>query len=394
MTHFEPTRQPMPSDSEKKAVWDAYQARKPVRVPLTWGVNPRIILLNPELNPEGFTFEQYFEEPRVTLTVQSRFQAYLATTLNRFSDSATQLPETWNFRVDNQNIYDGAYFGGRVIYEDGQVPSVAPAYGFDDLDAFLARDFSRPLEHDWLKGRLEFQARLEKEAASFEHLGRKGNVAPFALGFDGPVTAVATLFGADGLTVLAAEPGKARRLLMKIVDEALRRNQVLAGLANGWKKAEWGWLADDSIQLISTEMYRELVLPAHARWYEAVSTGTVAEGRRSIHLCGDATRHFPLLRNELGVTSFDTGFPVDFGALRRTLGPDVEIMGGPTVMLLRDGSPDDCARETRRILQSGVMSGGRFILREGNNLPPCVPLPNLESVYRTCLEFGRYPAVS
>jgi uroporphyrinogen-III decarboxylase len=381
-----------PSNEEKQAVWAAYRARRPTRVPLTWGVNPRIVLLDPALNPEGHTFEQYFTDPAVTLVVQSRFQEHLTTTLNRTCDSDTTLPETWSFRVDNQNIYDGAYFGGRVVFEEGQVPSVAAAYAFDDLEAFLARDFSRPLENPWLKDRLDFQARLEKEAATFAYLGHPGTVAPFNVGFDGPVTAVATLFGADGMAILAGEPDKARRLLDKIVDATLVRNRALAALGNGWKKADWGSAADDSIQLISLDMYRDLVLPSHARWYQATSTGTVADGRRSIHLCGDATRHFPVLNRELGVTSFDTGFPMDFGALRRTLGPAVEILGGPTVMTLCDGSPDDCARETRRILQSGIMEGGRFVLREGNNLPPRVPLANLEAVYATCLEYGRYPA--
>ena len=383
-----------PTDQEKKAVWAAYRAGKPTRVPLMWGVNPRIILLDPALNPEGHTFRQYFTEPRVTLIVQSRFQEYVATTLNRTCDSPTTLPEAWSFSADNQNIYDGAYFGGAVVFDEGQVPSVVSAFGFDDLDAFLARDFAHPLKNAWLKERLEFHARLIREAESFSYLGRKGTVTPFRLGFDGPVTAVATLFGADGMAILAAEPDKARRLLEKIVDGALVRNRALAERNGGWKKADWGWSADDSIQLISTEMYRDLVLPVHARWYDSTATGTAADGRRSIHLCGDATRHFPMLNKELGVTSFDTGFPVDFGALRRTLGPAVEILGGPSVMILREGSPDNCTRETRRILESGIMRGGRFILREGNNLPPCVPLANLEAVYDACRTYGSYPSAN
>lgn len=381
-----------PGDEEKKAVWDAYRAGTPTRVPLMWGVNPRIVLLEPVLNPEGYTFRQYFNDPHVTLVIQSRFQEYVASTLNRTCDSPTTLPGNWNFQADNQNIYDGAYFGGTVVFDEGQVPSVLPAYTFDDLDAFLARDFSRPLENPWVKERLEFHARLVREAEHFTYLGRKGTVAPFGMGFDGPVTAVATLFGADGMAILAAEPDKACRLLMKIVDDVLTRNRALADRSGGWKKGDRGWAADDSIQLISTEMYRDLVLPAHARWYEAIATGSAADGRRSIHLCGDATRHFPVLNKELGVTSFDTGFPVDFGALRQTLGPAVEILGGPAVMFLREGSPEACARETRRILESGVMQGGRFILREGNNLPPRVPLANLEAVYAACQEYGRYPA--
>ena len=379
-----------PSNEQKRAVWDAYRAGNPIRVPLMWGVNPRIILLDPALNPERYTFRQYFTEPRVTLVIQSRFQEYVATILNRTCDSDTALPESWSFSADNQNIYDGAYFGGTVVFDESQVPSVVSAYTFDDLDAYLALDFSRPLENPWVQQRLEFHGRLVREAESFSYLGRKGKVAPFGMGFDGPVTAVATLFGADGLAILAAEPEKARRLLAKIVDDVLIRNRALADRHAGWKKGDWGWAADDSIQLISTEMYHDLVLPAHARWYDAIATGSAADGRRSIHLCGDAIRHFPTLNKELGVTSFDTGFPVDFGALRRTLGPAVEILGGPTVMILREGSPEACARETRRILASGIMNGGRFILREGNNLPPCVPMANLEAVYAACQEFGRY----
>jgi hypothetical protein len=36
------------------------------------------------------------------------------------------------------------------------------------------------------------------------------------------------------------------------------------------------------------------------------------------------------------------------------------------------------------------MTGGRFILQEANNLPPCVPIENLAAVYAVCQEDGRY----
>ena len=36
------------------------------------------------------------------------------------------------------------------------------------------------------------------------------------------------------------------------------------------------------------------------------------------------------------------------------------------------------------------MTGGRFILREANNLPPCCPEANLAAMYQACLDFGRY----
>ena len=110
---------------------------------------------------------------------------------------------------------------------------------------------------------------------------------------------------------------------------------------------------------------------------------------RGIHLCGDATRHFTTLRDELNIQSFDTGFPVDFGRLRAELGPGVTIMGGPHVDFLRTATPAAIREEARRILQSGVLTGGRFVLREGNNLAPLTPLENTEALYHAGREFGK-----
>ena len=381
----------IPSDSEKAAVWKAYQERRPTRVPLRWTANSRIVLLNPELNPEGYGYREFLHEPRVSLAVQARFAEYLATTLNRTCDSSCELPAQWRFAVESQNVYDAAYFGAEVRYEPGQVPCTHQFLTLDDVDAFLARDFSRPLENPWVRDRLAFRERLVAEAEHFSYLGRKGTVAAFGVGFDGPLTVAANLFGSDVFLLLAADPERAERLLRHITEACLLRNQALAGLAGGWKKGDWGWAADDSVQLISTAMYVERVAPVHEFWYASISDTTPASRRRSIHLCGDATRHFKTLVDRLGVVSFDTGFPVDHGRLRAELGPDIEISGGPPVSLLRQGTPEQCHARARDILLSGIKDGGRFILQEANNLPPCVPLDNLAAVYEACLEHGQYP---
>ena len=148
---------------------------------------------------------------------------------------------------------------------------------------------------------------------------------------------------------------------------------------------QWGF-ADDAIALISTSDYEKHVFPYHKRLVEEFSDGSPI----SIHLCGNATRHFKFLRDNLNVQSFDTGFPVDHGKLRQELGPDVQIQGGPTIMLLREGSPDEVRNEIRRICGSGVMTGGRFILQEANNLAPCTPVENVEAMYAAGKEFARY----
>ncbi|MDD5677563.1 MAG: uroporphyrinogen decarboxylase family protein [Kiritimatiellae bacterium] len=380
-----------PSNKAKAAVWQAYNERKTVRVPMRWSANSRIYLLNPELNREGYTYRGYFNDPLETITIQAHFEEYVATVLNHYCDSPVGLPDAWTFRVDSLNTYDGSYFGSDVLFEDGQCPCAMPAYSIGELDAFLERDFSHPFDNPWIKERLEFQARVVKAAESFEYLGRKGSVAPFCVGFDGPVTVAAILFGTDIFCLMGEEPRKAMRLFETLTCAAVQRKKTLESLfVGGWKKTAFGGLADDSIQMISTEMYEELVLPSHELWYSETSDTQPGDFKRVMHLCGDATRHFKLIHDKLGVSSFDTGFPVDHGALRRTLGPDVEISGGPHVGLLTHGSSTDCATKTREILRSGIMQGGRYILQDGNNLPPCVPLCNLEAVYATCLEYGKY----
>ena len=381
----------VPSDSKKQAVWEAYRDRHPTRVPLRWNTNARIILLNPKLNPEGFTFEQYTFDPKVLMTVQSRWQEYVATTLSRVSDAPSKLPQEWSFYVDCQNTYDGAYFGTPLDYPAGQCPVNHPCVTAGTLDEFMARDFSHPLDNPWIRERLAFHEQLSRAARDFRYRRRKGKVATFSLGFDGPLTVAAVLMGSEIFAMLGENPRKARALMEKLVKAGIARNKALARRNNGnWKKGKWGGHADDSIQLISTAMYEKLVMPLHEYWYSQTSNTTPASRRRSIHLCGDATRHFPTIHRKLGVVSFDTGFPVDHGALRKALGPEVEISGGPHVGLLRDGTPEQCAARTKEILSSGVKEGGRFILQEGNNLPPCCPLPNLAAVYETCIEHGRY----
>jgi uroporphyrinogen-III decarboxylase len=157
-------------------------------------------------------------------------------------------------------------------------------------------------------------------------------------------------------------------------------------LGHAVESEAWGF-ADDSVQMLSVEQYETYVLPFHRRLTEEFGP----KGPNSIHLCGDVQRLLPVIQRELNVQAFDTGFPVDHGALRKALGPDAQISGGPHVGITHAGPPERLREEVRRILQSGVMEGGRFILHEGNNLPPGTPLEHIAVLYETCKECGAYP---
>lgn len=182
------------------------------------------------------------------------------------------------------------------------------------------------------------------------------------------------------------DPEYARELLDFITEATITRIKAWRQfMGQPERTPSWGF-TDDSIALLSVKTYEELVLPIHRRLVETFSEG----GPNGIHLCGDATRHFPTLQRELNIQAFDTGFPVDFAWLRKTLGPDVEIHGGPHVAILHRGTAEEIRHAERAVLESGIMEGGRFHLTEGNNLPPRTPVENLEAAYNAAREFGVY----
>lgn len=342
--------------------------------------------------PDGWTFEDYIYDPDRHIAIRIRLQKIQRTTFSQVSDMPAALPEEWVCAPDVQNTYDALYFSAHLSLKPGQVPAREPCYGIGDVDRFLAMDFSNPLANPFIQERLAFEEKLIRATRGRFHLGRPVRAYPFTLEFDGPVTAAAALFGTDFFILLGEDPAKASRVLDKITREVLRRNRALLRRAGKSDRLSHGFFADDSIQLIGLDTYRQWVLPVHRLHYEAMFDAPF--GTRGSHLCGDATRHFRTIRDELGVTEFDTGFPVDHGVLRRELRPGVEIFGSRPVPLILSASPAECAAETLRILRSGIMEGGRFILQEGNNLSPCTPLVNLAAIYHTCLRHGLYSQAS
>jgi len=215
-------------------------------------------------------------------------------------------------------------------------------------------------------------------------------------GNDGVLDAAYKLRGAAEVCMdMLTDPDYYHDLMTFITDCLIRRMKAVrqwrwerqpnAPDKGQFKRPGYGF-ADDAVVLLSVAQYKEFVLPYHKRLAAEFGDG----GRASVHLCGDATRHFRTLRDELNVYSFDTGFPVDHGWLRRELGPEVQISGGPTVMVIKDGPPSRIRDEVRRICQSGIMDGGKFILIAANNLAPMTPLEHVAALYEAGKEFGRY----
>ena len=377
-------------NEEVKEVWNAYHAGKPIRVPVILGLNPRYYLLSPWLNPKGIRFEDYYSDPDLMVETQLEFQHYVRH--NLLFDAEMGMPkESWpGVYVDFQNTYEASWFGCPVIFRENQVPDTEPFLADDNKRMLFDRGIPDPFTDGSMAKNVAYYERMQEKIKDYRFMGLPVSwVLPTGLGTDGPFTAAANLRGATEICLdIYEDPEFVRELLDYITEATIVRIKAWREkVGHDPKPACWG-IADDSIQLLSCDMYRQFVLPCHKRLLEELA----GPGPHSIHLCGDATRHFKTIRDELNVQAFDTGFPVDFGWLRKELGPEVQINGGPSVQFLMQHTPEEIREEVRRIFSTGVMEGGKFVLREGNNVAPGIPEANLNAMYFAARELGTYPS--
>ena len=310
-------------------------------------------------------------------------------------DHCYGLPDAWTILPYFQNITDAAWLGASLhFYADDGVPITRPILTDNNKHLLFDRGIPDPFSGILATGR-DFNDYYRERAARETFHDRPINVGDFYQGFssDGPFTVACNLRGATEFCLdLLDDPDYAQQLLSFIVEATLVRRKAWCEYL-GLPLSRGGlWMPDDSITLLSREAYRELVLPHHQRLSYAYRT---PGEKLNVHLCGDSSRHFRLMRDELEVGLFDTGFPIDHGLLRRELGPDVTIQGTLQHEVLLHGSADEVAAETRRVLHSGVTEGGKFILTASifggsgwrkplHHEPTRTPLDNLRVMYDTC----------
>lgn len=374
-------------NEEVKQVWDAFNAGKPIRVPVTLGINPRIYLLNPELNKEGVTFKDYSEDPDLMAKVQMQSQHYVRH--NMLQDMEMGLPKDgWYVYVDLQNTYESGWFGAEVEYRDGQVPDTWPILSEDNKRMLFDKGIPDPFKDGIMAKNWRFYEHMKANLSNYVYEGvQAARVALAGLGTDGPFTMAANLRGGTELCIeMYTDPDYVHGLLRYITEATIHRIKSLRQALGQELKPKSFFFADDSIEMLSLDMYKEFVLPYHKMLVSELG----GEGPHGIHLCGDVGRLMPTLKEELNLNTWDAGFPVDYAGVRKALGPDFRINTGPTVALLLNGTPEEIDAECKKILESGITEGGRFVLIEANNLSPCTPVENVAAMYQAAKKYGVY----
>lgn len=374
-------------NEEVRQVWQAYREGKPTRVPMILCTEMRWYLLDPELNKDGTTWEEYLNDPRIMFEYCLK-HAYAVRHRIPYQDAIMGIPdEHWEVAPFFANIIDEAWFGCEIAYLDGQPATTRPRFAGKHKFEVLERGIPGPF--DGILGKIRAYYEIFKDlAANREFYGRPVKIGLPQLGFDGILTVANGIRGPEILEDLLKDEDYYHALMNLVTEASIGRIKAWRQYCGVDPLPLRGGIADDAIQFISTSLYREKVMPYHKRFISAL----YGEGPHSMHLCGNVQRHLPTIVKELNVKSFDTGYPINFTTLRDQVGEDVEIRGGVKVPDLLNCSPDEIVAKTRDILTSGIKRGGKFILAEANDLAPCVPLPNLEAMYAANQEFGQYPS--
>ena len=376
-------------NEEVRQVNEAFAAGKPIRVPMRVAGSITNYFHNPELNVNGYTFDQFFTDPEIQIKAQLAYQYWRRHHL--LDDTEKGLPDKWYLGVDFQNSYDASWIGAPMHYQGLLLPDTLPIFDKHKEKLYDMPELV-PVDNELIGEGMAFIDYMEEYCKTHTFMDRP-IVPPMAYpgeGTDGVLDLAYKLRGAANLLVDMLEDEAYFADLMEwITNNLIHRMKTLRDM----HEKRWGnrpnglYFADDAICMISHEMYREYVLPYHKRIVDAFSGGK----KISMHICGSNMQHFGGLVRELNVGEFDTGFPIDFDRLRDDVGEGVIINGGPTVMCVKDGTPEEIRSEVKRILASGAARGGRFVMIAANNLAPCTPVENIALMYETVREFGRYP---
>lgn len=375
-------------NEEVNKIWEAYYNGNPMRIPMTLGMNSRMVILDEKYN-NGVTFEKYYNDPQIMLETQLKFCKFASCDV--FYDHIMGIPEHgWNLCPDFQNDVECGWFGAEVKYSGNAVPFTIPFLkNANEKDTLLKKGIPELFSGLLGKALDYYNYFSEKKAEGFTYEGKPINSVGFpGMGTDGPMTVACMLRGTTEFCIdLYEDTEYALELLDYITEAAIFR---IKGLRKYFGHSEIGssfGFADDSIQLLSCEDYEKFILPLHKKLINELTDKT---GRNAIHLCGDAARHFKKIQDELNVYSFDTGFPINFKSTLESLSPETQINGGVHVNTLLCGVHEDIEKTVKNICEEVKPLSKKFIIREANNLSPKTPLENISAMYEAVKKFGNY----
>ena len=325
-----------------------------------------------------------------------------------------QLWATTSARWRNEGMPEGENFGWELAGFGGDVTLQLPSQSLEETDEYwIAKgsdgaviknwkgrsstpemiDFTIKTRADWeaVKPRMlwnETRVDWPGQRKAYEEAQRKGlfTFGSFYTGF----TRTCDMCGTDAvLMAMADDPGW-------VLDMMMTRAELCVRLAERMMAAGFdfdaGWIWDDlgfkQRSFFSTDMYRELIMPAH----KLICGAFKARGKFMIlHSCGYVMELAPLIME----TGFDCLQPIEVKAgndllgLKRLYGDRLSFMGGIDVRAMAD--PDPAAIEREIATKVPVMKkGGGYIYHSDHSIPDNVSYQQYGLVRELVARYGQY----
>ncbi len=191
-----------------------------------------------------------------------------------------------------------------------------------------------------------------------------------------PFSALGLIYGIDHLMIhLIDDPDLVRDNLKFFID-----HQIAFGKAQLAAGAHALWLGDcvASSKMVSPSCFTEFAADAAA----AVASELVKEGAIVIYHTGDTSLAHLRLHAELPVSAVNVGEGVDLARVRAEIGPHRCLTGNFDPLLLRDGTPEQVAREVERMIRENRSQAG-YIFNTGEGVMANSPVQNVEAMMRT-----------
>jgi len=200
--------------------------KQPGRVLMALSANPRIMLSDPNNNPDRIIFENYMNDYSLMADISCRFQEYSSNQL--FCDKIMGFENTDGFTMwyDSQNTEEHRYFGGDIVYHGFDVPSTVKLLNDNNKYAFIDKPFPAIDTGPYAYGHEYYMYCLDLQKNGFAWKGKpiKSVIDSCELGTDGPLTICCCLLGAGEIcAALYEEEAFALDLLNYIADATIYR---------------------------------------------------------------------------------------------------------------------------------------------------------------------------
>ena len=263
-------------------------------------------------------------------------------------------------------------FGAKIRFSEFEVPTVTERCVFDadSIDGLAVPSLNAGRAGIYVEA-----SRIASEAITDR---------PVFAGCIGPFSLAGRLFDVtEIMTAILIEPESIHTLLKKatrfLVSYVLAFKQ--AG-ANGVVIAEpvAGVLSEHHCTEFSSDYIREIVAAAQDESFMVI-----------LHNCGD-TDTLVTSMHSTGAAGLHFGNRCNIVAALKQLPPDVLVFGNLDPSgVIKSGDPLFVAAETKRLLES-TRPFRNFILSSGCDVPPGVPLENIDALFEALAEFNRHPS--